>query len=91
MKEPSPAQIREKRAEAQAVEVTLHVGKEGVTEATTAELAAQLRKRRLVKVRFLPAASAAAQDGADAVERLAKGTESRVVDRRGSTAVFWRP
>ena len=90
MKEPSPAQIREKRAEAQAVEVTLHVGKEGVTEATTAELAAQLRKRRLVKVRFLPAA-ATATEGPDRVDRLAQATQSRVVDRRGSTAVFWRP
>lgn len=86
-----PKQMREKRAEAQKIDVTLHVGKAGV-EAAVAELDAQLKQRKLVKVRLLPAAT----QGADATDkeqaiRLAKATSSHLVDVRGHTAVYWRP
>lgn len=84
-------QIQEKRAAAQAIDVTMQVGKGGVTDATFAELDAQLKKRKLVKVRLLKTATeGGAQDDAQA-HRLAEGTRSTLIEVRGHTAVFFRP
>jgi len=79
--------VRAKRAEAQSIPVTLQVGKSGVTDATIAELVAQLKQRRLVKVRLLPSQGG---DAAAVAEDLAGKTDSIVVDVRGHTVVLWR-
>lgn len=83
-------QIQKKRAEAQQIDVSLQVGKNGVTPATLEELSAQLKKRKLVKVRLLPSSteSASLQDQAKA---LSEGTNSLLIETRGHTAVFFRP
>lgn len=84
-------QIQEKRAAAQQIDVTLHVGKGGVNDATIAELDAQLKKKKLVKVRLLKSATeGGAQDGSQA-ERLAEATRSALIEVRGHTAVYFRP
>jgi RNA-binding protein len=80
--------VQAKRAEAQALRATLHVGKAGVTDATIAELDAQLRKSRLVKVRLLP--TAAGTDGRAQAGHLAVATASTLVEVRGHTAVLFR-
>ena len=83
-------QIQEKRAAAQQIDVTLHVGKGGVNAATIAELDAQLKKKKLVKVRLLKSATeGGAQDDAQA-QGLADATRSVLVEVRGHTAVFFR-
>ena len=70
------AQVQAKRAEAQTLAVSLQVGKNGVTDATIAELDGQLKKKKLVKVRLLKTATeGGAQDDAQAT-RLAEGTRS---------------
>jgi RNA-binding protein len=84
------AQIQQKRAEAQTIDVTLHVGKNGVTPTTIEELSAQLKKRKLVKVRLLPSSSESAS-AEDQVKALADGTHSILIETRGHTAVFFRP
>jgi RNA-binding protein len=84
------AQIQQKRAEAQTIDVTMHVGKNGVTPTTVEELSAQLRKRKLVKVRLLPSSSESASPE-DQVKALADGTRSTLIETRGHTAVFFRP
>jgi RNA-binding protein len=84
------AQIQQKRAEAQTIDVTLHVGKNGVTPTTIEELSAQLKKRKLVKVRLLPS-SAESASAEDQVKALAEGTRSTLIETRGHTAVFFRP
>lgn len=85
------AQIQEKRAAAQALDVTLHVGKNGVNDATVAELDAQLKKKKLVKVRLLKTATeGGAQDDTQAT-KLAESTRSVLIETRGHTAVFFRP
>ncbi|HJQ93276.1 MAG TPA: YhbY family RNA-binding protein [Candidatus Thermoplasmatota archaeon] len=83
-------QIQKKRAEAQQIDVSLQVGKNGVTPATIEELSAQLRKRKLVKVRLLPSSSESASPE-DQVKALAEGTNSLLIETRGHTAVFFRP
>lgn len=84
------AQIQQKRAEAQQIDVSLHVGKNGVTPATMEELSAQLKKRKLVKVRLLPASTEGSSETEQA-ESLAAGTHSTLIETRGHTAVFFRP
>ena len=84
------AQVQQKRAEAQALDVTMHVGKNGVTPTTVEELSAQLKKRKLVKVRLLPSSSESASPE-DQVKALAEGTHSTLIETRGHTAVFFRP
>lgn len=85
------AQIQEKRAAAQQIDVTLHVGKNGVNDATIAELDAQLKKKKLVKVRLLKTATeGGAQDDPQA-HKLAESTRSLLIEVRGHTAVFFRP
>jgi RNA-binding protein len=84
------AQVQQKRAEAQALDVTLHVGKNGVTPTTVEELSSQLKKRKLVKVRLLPSSSESASTE-DQVKALAEGTHSTLIETRGHTAVFFRP
>ena len=85
------SQIQQKRAEAQQIDVSLQVGKNGVTPATVEELSNQLKKRKLVKVRLLKTATeGGAQDG-DQAQALADATHSTLIEVRGHTAVFFRP
>jgi RNA-binding protein len=83
------SQIQKKRAEAQQIDVSLQVGKNGVTPATVEELSAQLKKRKLVKVRLLPSSSESASPE-EQVKALAEGTNSTLIETRGHTAVFFR-
>lgn len=83
-------QIQEKRALAQSIDVSLQVGKNGITESTVAELKAQLHKRKLVKVRLLKSATeGGAEDDAQA-QALATAADAILIERRGHTAVYFR-
>ena len=85
------AQVQEKRAQAQTLDVTLHVGKNGVNDATVAELDAQLKKKKLVKVRLLQTATEGGAEDQGQAQRLAEGTRSTLIEVRGHTAVYFRP
>lgn len=86
----SPKQIREKRAQANPLKPTVHVGKGGVDESVVSELQAQLKKNKLVKVRLLPTATEGGEEDRDQAEALAEATGSVLVETRGHTAVYWR-
>ena len=73
---------------AHGLQPTLHVGKGGVTDASTAALRDAFRTRELVKVRILEAAPAAARDVAHALADTLEGTA--VVQVTGRTAVLYR-
>lgn len=89
-KGPSNKRLQELRGQAQTLDVTLQVGKNGITPATLEELASQLKKKKLVKVRLLKTATeGGAQDDAQA-KALAEATGSRLLEVRGHTAVFFR-
>ncbi len=77
--------IRRLRKEAQALKVTLHVGKDGVTEEVAMELIRQLKKNGLVKVRLRPSVET---DRAEAGRELARVSSSTLVEVRGRTAVL---
>jgi RNA-binding protein len=87
---PTNKEIQQKRAEANTLDATFHLGKDGVTDAAVAELTAQLRKRKLVKARLLAAATEGGSADKAQAEALAQATDSVLVEVRGHTAVFWR-
>jgi RNA-binding protein len=84
------AQIQQKRADAQQLDVTLHVGKNGINDATIAELDAQLKKKKLVKVRLLKTATEGGAQDETQGQMLAEATRSMLIETRGHTAVFFR-
>lgn len=80
--------IQELRAQAQTLNVTVHIGKGGI-DAAVDELKAQIKARKLVKVRLLPAATEGASDKEQA-EALAEACDATLVEVRGHTAVYWK-
>jgi RNA-binding protein len=72
------------KGKAQAIEVTLRVGKAGLTETLVEELKLQLKDRKLVKVRILKG------EAAEIAGKLAADAGAQLVEVRGKTAVFWR-
>jgi RNA-binding protein len=90
MKTVDNKKIQELRSQAQSIEATLHVGKNGVTDAMVEELKAQIKRQKLVKVRLLPAATGTSTVTEQA-QALADATKSTLVEVRGNTAVLWRP
>lgn len=76
------------RAEAQDIDVTVWVGKAGVS-AVVEELDGQLADRDLVKVKFLRSARGE-KDTDELAEELAADVEATLVETRGNTAVYHR-
>ena len=77
----------ELRAQANSIETTLIVGKEGVTETVIAEAENQLTARELIKGKVLENSMLSAREGA---EELAQATRSEVVQVIGTKFVLYR-
>lgn len=67
--------------------VTLHFGKDALTDTWLEEFLEQLKRRRTVKVRFL-AAGRGEKTTKDWAQEVATRTGARLVDVRGFTATF---
>lgn len=79
--------VIELRGKAQSIQATVQVGKEGITQAVTDELARQLKKNKLVKVKMLPSYEA---DREEVGSLLARASSSVLVEVRGRTVVLAR-
>ena len=80
-------QRAEFRAQANALETTLMVGKDGVTEAVIAEADRLLTARELVKGKVLESALMSAREVSDAI---CEGTGADGISCVGSKFVIWR-
>jgi RNA-binding protein len=80
-------ETRRLRKAAQSLKVTLHVGREGVTEEVAAELSRQLKKHGLVKVRLQPSLE---MGRSETGSELARVSSSTLVEVRGRTVVLSR-
>lgn len=77
------------KKEAQSLDVTLELGKGGLSATIVTELKRQLKATPLVKVQIRK--SAAAEDSTKSVaEALAAESNATLVEVRGSTAVYAR-
>lgn len=81
--------LRRLRADAQQIQPTVTVGKNGITDATVEELDRHLKKDKLVKVRLLKSATHG-EDMDDQAKSLADATRSVLIETRGGTAVLYR-
>ena len=71
--------------------VTIRIGKGGVTEQLLVELAEQLAKRNLVKLKANRGLLSNSTERLDCFERLAKELDSILAHSIGNVAVFWKP
>jgi len=79
----------ELRRRASTLKPLIIVGKGGVTDGIIRELDRQLEEKELVKIRFLRSSNTS-QIG-EMIARLAKETQSELVETRGNTATLYRP
>ena len=67
------------------IKPTVHVGKDGLKDSVYGEIADQLKKNRLIKIRVLDNADSDTKDVADAIASQVGGV---VVDVRGGVVVM---
>ncbi len=79
--------VIELRGKAQSLRATVQVGKDGITQAIVDELARQLKKNKLVKVKILPSVE---DDCREVGDSLARASSSVLVEVRGRTVVLAR-
>ncbi|MCK5414085.1 MAG: YhbY family RNA-binding protein [Thermoplasmata archaeon] len=79
------------KAEGQAIDATVNVGKGGLTEGVLDELDVQLKRQHLVKVKIQRSAVGGDREGKDmqAIE-LAGRLGAELVERRGHTVLLYR-
>ena len=79
--------IKEQRAKAKTLYPSMIIGKSGITEGLIAELAKQIKIKRLIKVKFLKSFIEDKEKKAVALD-LARKTDSVVVLQIGNVAVL---
>lgn len=77
--------VIELRGRAQKLNATAHIGKDGIGQSVVEEIARQLKKHKIVKVRLL---SSFEGDRMDAGRRLATLTSAVLIETRGRTIVL---
>tara|TARA_X000001036_G_C20504307_1_gene735225 strand:- start:283 stop:522 length:240 start_codon:yes stop_codon:yes gene_type:complete len=70
--------------------VTLRIGRSGLTDAMFEELDAQLRSRKVVKVKMNKGLVEERSQRRIVFEEIAERTNSILVDARGNVAIYWR-
>ena len=84
----NPQELKKLKSEARNLDPIIRLGKRGLTDSSINQIYLLLKKRRLVKVRFLQAFSEGA-DKDDAIKALAERTGAEVVSRIGSIVVLY--
>ena len=84
-----PANIR-KMAHDREFKVTLRIGRAGLTDAMFEELDAQLRSRKVVKVKMNKGLVEERSERQTVFEEIATRTNAILVDARGNVAIYWR-
>ena len=84
-----PASIR-KMAHDREFKVTLRIGRAGLTDAMFEELDAQLRSRKVVKVKMNKGLVEERGDRLKLFQEIAARTNAKLVDARGNVVIYWR-
>ena len=79
-----------KRALDPTLEVTIRVGKSGLTDSVVSELNSQLKSRTIVKAKLNRGLADDSADRKNLWQMLADSTNSTLVVMRGNVAVFYR-
>ena len=70
--------------------VTLRIGRSGLTDAMFEELDAQLRSRKVVKVKMNKGLVEERSERQAVFEEIATRVNAILVDARGNVAIYWR-
>jgi RNA-binding protein len=73
--------------DAHSLPIVARIGKAGITDSVVEEIKKQLRKRKIIKVKFLPA-NASGKDKRQFANELAEKTGSKVVSQVGFVVVL---
>ncbi len=76
-------------AKSEALDISVRIGKGGITESLISELSDQLSRKHLVKVKANKGTTADRQQRSSLFSEIAKLTTSTLVFQRGNVAVFW--
>jgi RNA-binding protein YhbY len=79
-----------KRALDPTLEVTIRVGKSGLTDSVVSELNSQLKTRTMVKAKLNRGLADDSADRQNLWQMLAEQTSSKLILMRGNIAVFYR-
>ena len=77
-------------AKSPSLEITLRIGKDGITEPVLSELVDQLKKRDLVKVKANKSISSDRKYRQQMFSEISERAGSTIVFQRGNVAVLWR-
>lgn len=78
--------LKELKAKSHGLEATVQVGKEGITDSLIEEIKKQLKKRKLIKVKFLKSAG----ERKKLVEEIVSETGAILVRSVGRVAVLFK-
>jgi RNA-binding protein YhbY len=84
-----PANIR-RMAHDREFRVTLRIGRSGLTNAMYDELDAQLRSRKVVKIKMNKGLTDERNERRQIFEEIADRMGAVLVDARGNVAIYWR-
>ena len=79
-----------KMAKSPALEITLRIGKDGISEPFLSELVDQLKRRDLVKLKANKSISSNRKKRQQMFSEISERVGSTIVFQRGNVAVFWR-
>ncbi len=68
------------------IKATVQIGKEGITEGVKNEIKEQLKKRKIIKIKFLQ--NADRENFKYKIEKLARDVNAEILEIRGFTAVL---
>lgn len=74
---------------AQALDITVRIGKNGVSDGTINEISRQLKARELVKIKLLDN-FINGKDKNDTIEEIRKATRSQLITKRGFIFVLYK-
>jgi len=78
--------IKELRGKSHGLEATVQIGKEGITGPVIEEIKKQLKKRKLIKVKFLKSAG----ERSELAEKIVSVTGAVLVRSVGRVAVLYK-
>jgi RNA-binding protein YhbY len=76
-------------AKREGLDVSVRVGKGGITDSLISELSDQLSRKHLVKVKANKGTTSDRQQRSSLFSEIANLTTSTIVFQRGNVAVFW--
>ena len=77
------------RSRAKSLQPLVRIGKSGLTESMVEEISKNLRKRKLIKVKLLPASFEKGEKDA-LIDSIVKATQSELIETVGNVIVLYK-